>query len=266
MTVDHIAAALDLCREAGWNQTYEDWHRLLSYEPNGCFAATLGDQLVGTVTTTRYGRELAWIGMMLVHPQYRRQGIATALMRQSIDYLFELRVPCIKLDATPGGEQVYGKLGFVREWTFHRWTLERNTSSSQFEVTETTMLEDQLLQLDRTAFGADRSEFLELLRRDSLVRSTANGFGMLRRGFLASYLGPISAVNSAAAAAIVADLCNQSCGSVFWDIPSPNSGAVQLARSLGFSPIRSLTRMRLGEDVVTPNVDMQFALSDPGTG
>ena len=61
-----IAAAMDLKRLAGWNQTETDWRTLLQLEPNGCFAAVLDDQLLGTTTTTSYGSQLAWIGMVLV--------------------------------------------------------------------------------------------------------------------------------------------------------------------------------------------------------
>src|SRR5215467_8460332 len=90
-----IAAAMDLKRSAGWNQTEADWQTLLQHEPNGCFAAVLDDQLVGTTTTTSYGSELAWIGMVLVRPDQRRKGIATKLLETALDYL---RVSTVKLD------------------------------------------------------------------------------------------------------------------------------------------------------------------------
>ena len=77
-----IPAALRLKELAQWNQTENDWLRLLRLEPNGCFCATIGDEVVATTTTTTYGHELAWIGMVLVDPEFRRLGIATRLMRR----------------------------------------------------------------------------------------------------------------------------------------------------------------------------------------
>src|ERR1051326_6584759 len=82
-----IAAAMGLKRAAGWNQTEADWRTLLQHEPNGCFAAVLDDQLVGTTTTTCYGRELAWIGMVLVRPDQRRKGMATQFLEPALKYL-----------------------------------------------------------------------------------------------------------------------------------------------------------------------------------
>src|SRR4051812_295102 len=82
-----IRAAMRLKEAAGWNQTEADWRRLLSLEPNGCFAAVKDGRVVGTTTTTTYGNELAWIGMVLVDPEQRRQGIATQLMKVALEYL-----------------------------------------------------------------------------------------------------------------------------------------------------------------------------------
>ena len=75
MSESDLSFADSLRAGAGWNQTPQDWQRLLALEPEGCFVAQWNDLLAGTVTTTRFGTKLAWIGMLLVHPQFRRRGI-----------------------------------------------------------------------------------------------------------------------------------------------------------------------------------------------
>ena len=120
MTQTDVPAADELRQLAGWNQTPSDWNRLLRLEPQGCFVAVENGRVDGTVTTTTYGQTLGWIGMMLVHPNHRRQGIATLLMREALAYLQNTKVRCIKLDATPEGRLVYEKLGFAAEWTLTR--------------------------------------------------------------------------------------------------------------------------------------------------
>src|ERR1044071_5228007 len=114
-----IPAAMQLKEAAGWNQTEADWHRLLRLEPDGCFGAIQDGRLVGTTTTTIHG-ELAWIGMVLVEQQERRQGIAAKLMNVALDYLKD-KVDTIKLDATSLGQPVYEKLGFEVESEVERW-------------------------------------------------------------------------------------------------------------------------------------------------
>jgi hypothetical protein len=66
LTENDLTAAMRLVEPANWNQTQHDWRRLLRLEPQGCFAAWLDGRLVATITTTIYGTELAWIGMMFV--------------------------------------------------------------------------------------------------------------------------------------------------------------------------------------------------------
>src|SRR5678815_874884 len=115
-----IPAAMRLKEAAGWNQTEADWRRLIKLEPNGCFAAMENDQLIGTTTTTTYEDDLAWIGMVLVDPQYRRRGIATRLMQMALAYL-DGKVAVVKLDATAEGNPVYEKFGFKTESLGERW-------------------------------------------------------------------------------------------------------------------------------------------------
>lgn len=237
MSAEDIASALLLCRESGWNQLQQDWQRLIAYDPDGCCVAAGNGQIAGTVTTTRYGRDLGWIGMMLVHPEFRRLGIATALIKHSVDYLKSRSVRCIKLDATPDGEQVYRKQGFEAEWSFQRWSREGSTTNTQTDPLHIeSRLSDDVIKLDRSAFGADRSEFLRLLSEGSKLHMRQDGYGMLRPGFLASYLGPVSAVTPMAAESIIAELCRSADRTIFWDIPAPNTDAIRIARSLGFSP------------------------------
>jgi GNAT superfamily N-acetyltransferase len=275
-----ISAACRLCRAAGWNQLPEDWRRLLDYEPEGCFTATIQGRLIGTVTTTTYGNRLGWIGMMLVDPDYRRRGIATALMRRAVEYLNQRQVQCIKLDASPEGLPVYARLGFVPEWSFHRWRRADDLSCTASDTDcgadpaariersgeVVSCLPDELAALDEAAFGVNRSRLLNELLEVSEVEISHGGYGMLRPGFLASYLGPVVAEDEGVGRSVINSLLGRVSGTVFWDIPGPNRAAAVLAESLGFEPVRELTRMRLGDGQVAANTQLQFALVDPGTG
>jgi GNAT superfamily N-acetyltransferase len=272
MSIADVPSALTLCRQAGWNQTNADWQRILAYEPEGCFVAVLDEQIVGTVTSTCYSTDLAWIGMMLVDDSHRRRGIATQLMTTCLQSLRSRGIGCIKLDATPLGEPVYQLLGFQREWTFHRWSL-RFTDNLHGNVSQPASigLEPGVTaridpNLDHMAFGVDRTNWLDQLQRDSKTIASPNGFGMMRVGQLADYLGPIVAKRPTDAEQIIRALLQERQTDIFWDIPGPNQTAAQLAESLGFQPVRDLTRMWLGEEIPRCDLTLQYALADPGTG
>ena len=263
MTSHDLSAVDKLRLQAGWNQRKSDWQRLLDYQPEGCFVACAHDEIVGTVTTTSYDTTLAWIGMMLVHTAHRRQGIATMLMRRAMDFLQKNVVTCIKLDATPDGEHVYRKLGFQPEWTFHRWT----RSPEQTPVfTQQPQSRFEYADLDATAFGVDRRRWLQSVAKDSWWISQGDAFGMVRPGVNATYLGPIVAPDHTIASELVSALLLRCAGAVIWDIPSPNVAAEKLAHAHGFAPVRKLTRMWLGSNIVKPDLQRQFAMVDPATG
>ncbi len=267
MRAADVEAGLSLCRLAGWNQLRPDWQRLLEQEPVGCFVATLEQAVIGTVTTTCYGTALAWIGMMLVHPEYRRKGVARQLLQHSLAYLASRQIKCIRLDATPAGAKVYTQLGFEPEWSFQRWS--GRGAGGDGEVSwrhSTAELMPELLAMDRQAFGADRAQMLQKLADDSLLLSCPDGYGMLRRGHLANYLGPVVARQAASAAELIGELCRTADGTIFWDIPAGNSAACGLAAELGFAPVRQLTRMRVGEATALPQLWMQYGLADPSKG
>ena len=263
---DDLSFVDEFVQQAGWNQLRVDWLRVLRYEPNGCFAAFSGERLIGTVTTTTYGTDLAWIGMMLVHAEFRRRGIATALMRHGIIYLQNHDVGCIKLDATPEGQFVYEQLGFVEEWKFHRWERSGDQPPQTILPNQVASRIEPLKLLDRIAFGTDRSVFLNKLGADSFTISHDDGFGMIRSGRRASYLGPMTAGTTESAEHILRELVGPLTGRIFWDIPGPNVAAQTFAKQLGFRPIRDLTRMTLGQMFTMPESSMQFAIAAPETG
>ena len=267
MVIQDIPDALRLCRAAGWNHLHVDWLRLIDHQPGGCFAAEIDGRLVGTVTSIRYQTQLAWIGMMLVDQNYRRRGIGTKLMNAILNFLREQKVECIKLDATPLGEPVYARLGFRSESSFHRWERRADETGKAKRSETVAMLNDFHLKLDREAFGVDRSAWLQRVAQSATVVTHNTGFGMIRPGHIADYLGPVTAETPEAALAIVQDLLNHPLGQrLFWDLPHDDDDLCQLPLSLGFHPVRDLTRMWTGKMCHTSKANLQFAIIDPSVG
>ena len=262
---------------AGWNQTMNDWRRFLQAEPEGCFLAEWDGIPVGTATTICYGTELAWIGMVLVHPDFRRRGIGTALLEQCLQYLQSKKIQCIKLDATPQGKEVYDKLGFKDEWTLTRWSNPSIACSGPIAKLSCVVNSSNLCsvkRLDTMAFGVSRFHLLEALSRQStasiFLKNTlgdVDGYGFIRAGTRAFYLGPIVAISTEVALNIVEYLLAQHAGQpVYWDIPDPNHSLTLWAQQHGFTAQRQLIRMHLGENHKPGCPAMQIALTAPETG
>jgi GNAT superfamily N-acetyltransferase len=263
---------------AGWNQTMLDWRRFLDSEPHGCFVAEWNGTPAGTATTTVYGVSLAWIGMVLVHPEYRRRGIGRALLVQCMEYLQARGVTCIKLDATPLGKGVYAELGFQEEWALSRWEHPGLTWPSTRSDSRIRDLRDtdvgQIDSFDVSAFGISRAGLLRSLIKDSHCALAFEsepddiaGYGLLRTGARALYLGLVAARSSDVAISLIEALLARS-GSqkVFWDIPDGNSAMVAWAAKHGFTVQRQLTRMYFGENRALGDPRKQFALGGPELG
>ena len=279
MTEGDLPAADELRRLARWNQTAEEWRRLLSLEPEGCFVALQQGNVIGTVTTTIYGQALAWIGMMLVHPDHRGRGIGTGLMRQALEYLRDRGVKCVKLDATPAGHPLYEKLGFVSESALTRCQRPANGQSVSADSaaigTRSPGEADwpALEEIDGAAFGVCRLRLLRSLATESRAvvvwpaKDQVIGWGMLRPGTNADYLGPLACADLHGSWPLMTALLRVAGDrSVIWDVPDANEMARTAARQLGFAPLRPLTRMRLGPGLVARDPGACLAIADPSVG
>lgn len=258
---------------AGWNQTEEDWRRLLTLEPNGCFAAVKDGRLVGTTTTTTYGNELGWIGMVLVDPQQRRQGIATRLMNAAIEYLKD-RVATVKLDATAQGKPVYEKFGFEVESVVERWSGTANARNAQTSKALDHEVVRALLTLDHVAFAADRSKLIEKLIDDACVPpvvATAadgnlDGYALARRGTNADYVGPVVARNPEYVESLLDQVLNELPGRrCYIDFNTECGAGTSILSNRGFVKERDLIRMSAGERVAKTS-SIVIAIAGPETG
>ncbi len=85
-----LADAEALVREAGWNQTAADWRIFLDFGTVYAVRNSAG-RVVATAATLPYGGRFAWISMVLVAGEYRRQGLARRLLGRCVDDLKKCR-------------------------------------------------------------------------------------------------------------------------------------------------------------------------------
>ena len=272
MTPDDIPAGMRLKEIAGWNQTRGDWERFLRASPQGCFVADTHGEVVGTAATISYEARFAWIGMVLVDPAWRGKGIGTKLLEIAIEHLAGCGVPTIKLDATPQGQPLYEKLGFVCEYEIERWQLQRSPAPQA--AVRANPVTGEMLDRDREIFGADRSALLRsiasehpqfVLQARSEGKLTAYSFG--RRGDLADHLGPWVAQDESSARDLLDEFLLRSRGEkVFVDAMKSNPWAVKLLRERGFEYSRPLVRMYRGRNDFPGRPELQGAILGPEFG
>jgi GNAT superfamily N-acetyltransferase len=274
MHANHIPDGLRLCRAAGWNQIARDWEILLNHSANDCFVATIDSQVVGTVVATRYDSRLAWIGMVLVDPKYRRQGLGTLLLRHILAHLGD-SIP-IGLDATPAGREVYLKLDFVDVCSLARFECDAVTAPYDSLSVRPMNNADlgRISAYDTNIFGTSRDDLLrwwydgapQHARVDSR-QDICHGFCLGRAGYAYHQLGPIIAEDSA--------MCRQLVGAAFatspekrWiiDVPTVHTEFINWLKERGFREQRTLIRMVRGGTLPNYDLTRQFAVMAPELG
>lgn len=186
---EDLPGALALSTQAGWNQTEEDWRRLLELSPEGCFAGRLDGRVVATATSAAPAPGVQWIGMVLVDRELRGRGFGMRILERAVEHA--KASGRVGLDATDLGRPLYLKMGFHDVAPLERWG--GVLPDSPGDVRRTSI--DRVLALDRAALGLDRSALLRRMSGEPGVEllEGGGGYALLRPGRTASHLGPVVA-------------------------------------------------------------------------
>ena len=259
------------------------WNAFLRSLSAVVFVACSGSTVIGVSTVWNYQGRLAWLGMVIVHPAYRRLGIARRLLDSCLEFTSQQGIDIVGLDATPAGRPLYQSLGFVGGEQLDRWCVEAGKlrkvartpqAAGGVEEGRESIVELLKEDFDRLSFGVDRKDLLMCLLsecRSAVVlrggRDEILGCGVLRYGAKHTYLGPVVAESTVVGRSIVLQLLDklQSEG-VIWDVPRQNGAAVKLADELGFHRQRPLFRMWRPAPIVANRSDRIWAIVDPALG
>jgi GNAT superfamily N-acetyltransferase len=265
-----VSSAMELSTAANWNQTSEDWCRIIQLYSGGCRCVEDAEKIVATATLLPYGTRLAWIGMVLTRPEYRRQGLARRLMEDIIAIAERRGIHTLKLDATDEGRPLYESLGFVVDKTVERWGRDSGELSSAKEDVNNDVarqdhpnglhISDELVARDTEAFGVSREGLLETLSKSGSGNATSGGYVLSRPGRTARYLGPCVASSETEARLLIAAHLEDPENKWYWDLLPANPKAVRCAEKFGFTRRRVLWRMRRGE-MMENNDAMVYAIA-----
>ncbi len=241
LTLRDLDDAHGLSTAAGWNQTREDWLRILRLDPEACFGYERDGRIVSTLSALRYGRDLAWIGMVLTDPVQRGRGFARMLMEHALAWLDGLGVRRQRLDATTMGQPLYEACGFTAEYAVERWLREPREAP---EAPRLPPADARVLD-DAARFVLPDSES---------AAAGGGSYALTRPGRVARYFGPCRAASVLDARRLVAwAVSRHGGGAMYWDLAPANEQAAALAREAGFLPVRTLLRMQRGGVALAPD-------------
>ncbi len=268
-----IAGCMALSAEAGWNQTSEDWALFLRHGTVLGLGGMAG-QPVATGAIFPYGKEFAWISMVLVTQSRRRRRIGTAILKTCCAEL-ERRGLVGVLDATPAGEQIYRPLGFEPMFGLARWQGKGGapamgaTAAPGIRAMNAADIA-ALAAFDAAIFGAPRTFLLEnFLRRApqlAFIALDASGFVLARPGRIATQIGPLAAAHEDAASALLSAALDAVSGPVFLDLSDRCGKLAGKLQQRGFTVQRPFLRMGLRRHQPFGDADRTFVVAGPEFG
>lgn len=265
-----LAEGVALTVEANWNQTADDWAFFIMHGTVfGARDAT--GRLVATAALLPYPAGFAWISLVIVAKSHRGRGLGTRMLHECIAALRERALVGV-LDATPSGARVYTPLGFKPIMELKRWEGSGGVIAGHDNRERAVPTSDveRIVGLDAVAFGAQRRALLadycarggtrgfELLDRD--------GYALVRRGRVASQLGPVVAASERDALALFEASIASTPGAIFVDVPDAWTEIEASLSAHGFAVQRPFLRMALGRDTPYGDPMRVFAIAGPEYG
>jgi ribosomal protein S18 acetylase RimI-like enzyme len=166
MIASDLGFAATLTADEGWlSETKEDFEGFHLYDPNGCLVAEENGERVGMCVATAYGAS-GFLGELIVRKDRRGRGIGTRLMQHALAYLSQRGIRSIYLDGVESAISLYERLGFRKVCRSLRFSGKVRGAHYSGVRAMTPADLAVVAEMDRGAFGADRSFFLQ--RRLSL--------------------------------------------------------------------------------------------------
>ncbi len=276
MTYADVPNVVALATRVGWTHQARDVERLIHWSPDGCFVMVEPEgKLVGTVTTTSYHTELAWIGMLIVDPDRQRRGLGGQLMRAALDHLIARGTQRIMLDASDAGRPLYQTLGFRELYKVELW---EGRASTYLGPRARRLRRDDfpaVLDLDRALFGLDRAHILTRLLEEypnlawvDYQQGKVAGYLLGRPAKIGYALGPWMSQSTASSERLLLSALEQLQGhEIRFHIPDCNGRSVVLASDHNLRRIRQNTRMIYGDaQPVSREMMAELAVASLATG
>src|SRR5215510_2122580 len=118
MRRDEIVLAIELAAREGWNPGLHDADCFAEADPGGFLIAEVNGRLAGCLGAVSYDGRFGFIGLYIVVPEWRGQGIGWRLWTQGMQ---RLAGHLVGLDGVPAQQDNYRKSGFVLAWRNMRY-------------------------------------------------------------------------------------------------------------------------------------------------
>ena len=273
MTADDLLAASGLSKALGWPHRLEDWEFMLRLG-HGLVATLDNGEVIGTILWWSFGERYATVGLIIVSSAWQGHGIGTSMLttvRRSLPGY------TLCLNATPAGQPLYEKLGFVPTGIVEQH--QGNGGYSPIIALDAGQrmrpvvqydLQD-LVVFDNAATGMDRSALIEELVQNAkgVVIDTEDGilgYSFCRRFGWGWLIGPVAAKTEEQAKALISHWIG-TYGGEFIRIDIPTSANLSTwLDEMGLIRVDVVNTMSTEPVLIAENSPRYFALTSQALG
>ena len=251
---EELQTLIEWAEHEGWNPGPDDAEVFWQTDPDGFYGFFEQDKLIAGGAIVSYNDEFGFMGLFIVHPDYRGEGIGRKLWYQRRDTLLKRLHPgaAIGMDGVIAMQPFYQKGGFEIAFRDERY----ETTGADFDLDPhiaSIHPEDfnQIQAYDRLCFGFDRTRFLKAwlnLPASHQFKYTEagmlKGFAVMRKVKNGYKIGPLFADHFQVAEELY-KACLQAVpgDKVYLDIPVINSDALELVRKYNAAYVFECARM-----------------------
>lgn len=259
MSREDLARTLDWAAAEGWNPGLHDAGCFHAADPGGFFMGWRDDRPVAAISAVKYGTGFGFVGLYIVDPAHRGQGLGWALWQHAMASL-DGRIA--GLDGVVEQQANYRKSGFVLAHRNVRHAGRARPLAQPVACVDLRTLDfDRVQAFDALHAPAPRTAFL----RAWLAQPDSHSLGIVEDGELVASgtiracreghkIGPLHATTEAAADALFRALCARVAAgdAVHMDLPEPNAAARALAARHDLQPVFETARMYVGGMLALP--------------
>lgn len=272
----HLDQAVQLSNAVGWPHRRCDWQRLLTLGSG--VAGVHNGELVATGMHWSFEARLATLGLVIVSPDYKRQGLGRKVMETLLEAITATR---IELHATQAGVDLYRSLGFKEtDWVHQCQGRVADSMSGQATspLPPHTLLRDfrasdceALIALDEQAIGSPRRALLSslLTQGDALVLEQNDGQlggAAICRDFGRGYvIGPVMANRHDTARCLVEAWLIRRVG-CFVRLDTLDADLAAWLDGIGISEVDHIPQMVAGSDIPRSGPTKRYALASQALG
>jgi GNAT superfamily N-acetyltransferase len=255
-------------RPPSWRREVEVY---LKVQPDGWFVVDDGGQIVAMAGALAYG-SFCWLGLVATLPGWERRGFASQLSAHLAEWAKDRGCRTVALDASEKGRPVYERLGFQPVGETLVLVAPTSVPPADAGVADRVDDIDELLALDRSAFGGDRAALLHAIWELESPRVYAiserdepAGYLFAREGTLGPGCARSAGVAEQLLRAALTDTSSRPDADIGLLLPT-ESVYGDVLTSLGFQESRRLTHMRLGDQTLPGERELLIAQTSLAAG